>query len=124
VKVLWKEFIPEQGDIFGCIDGVAERDFLFENGFAGNERVGKRRGGFDGFTVMADAGVMLVSLIGADEIGANEFLDADVEAGEVDGLNLIGALAVGELGLVFGRQGEAGVEPLELDFLGDGGVER
>ena len=101
-EFLGQDFIPVEGDFLGGVDGISERDFLVEHGFSGDERVGERSGGLDLFAVVTAADVVAVSLIGADEIGAGEFLDADVEAGEINGLDPIGAAAVGELGLVFG----------------------
>ena len=50
--------------------------------------------------------------------------DADVEVGEIDGLNPIGAAAAGELGLVVARQDDFGVEALEGELLGHGRAER
>ena len=99
-EILGQQFVPVQEDFLGGIDGIIEREFLVENGFPGNERVGKRGGGFDGFSVMADAGIVTITLIGADQIGAGEFLDADADTGQVHRVDPVGAAAVGELRLV------------------------
>ena len=69
-EVFGQEFVPNQGDFLGSIDGISERDFFVEKGFTGDQRIGQRRGGLDGFAIVAAAGVVAVALIGADEIAA------------------------------------------------------
>ena len=90
---------------------------------ADDQRVGQRRGGPDGFVVRSVAGDVAVSLEGADEVRAAEFLDADVGAFEVQRENPVLAVALGELADVFGWQGDARVEVFELDLLGFAGRE-
>ena len=54
-------------------------------GFADDQRIWKGRGGADRFVVRSVAGEVAVSLEGADQIGAGEFLDADAGARQIDG---------------------------------------
>ncbi len=96
-QVFGQDVVPVEGDDFGGVDRVAERDFLIGNAGADDHRVGQRRGGADRFAVGAVAGDVAVSLERADEVFAGEFLDANAGALKVERENPVLAGALGEL---------------------------
>ena len=117
--VFGKNFIPTQGDDFGGVERVSERDFEVCHGWADDQRKGNGGGGGDRVLVGAISGEMPVTLECAHSVKSRDFLDSEVGAFQIKGEHPVFPGAIGELALVLGWEFKHRFEVPERDFLSE-----
>ena len=117
--ILRKVFTPVEGVGVGGVELILDDDFLVDDNLAGDEFEGEGNPAFDPFVVGAVAGVMAIAKGGPDEVFGRKALNAEAERLVVDGLNLVGAGAVGELGFVVAGENDVGGEAGEFEGVCD-----